>query len=36
MLVVDALAYATGPKFGKYMVEFHKYLEMGLKIFEEY
>ncbi|RVW43538.1 Actin-depolymerizing factor 1 [Vitis vinifera] len=28
MLVVGALAYATRPKFGKYMVEFHKYLEM--------
>ena len=36
MLVVGALAYATGPKFGKSMVESHKYLEMGLKNFEEY
>ncbi|RVW69788.1 Importin subunit beta-1 [Vitis vinifera] len=36
MLAIGALAYATGPKFGKYMVEFHKYLEMGLQNFEEY
>lgn len=36
MLAIGALAYATGPEFGKYMVEFHKYLEMGLQNFEEY
>ncbi|KAL3536556.1 hypothetical protein ACH5RR_005017 [Cinchona calisaya] len=36
MLAIGALAYATGPKFGKYMPEFYKYLEMGLQNFEEY
>ncbi|KAL6987881.1 Importin subunit beta-1 [Sarracenia purpurea var. burkii] len=36
MLAIGALAYATGPEFGKYMLEFYKYLEMGLQNFEEY
>ncbi|CAA2967357.1 importin subunit beta-1-like [Olea europaea subsp. europaea] len=36
MLAIGALAYATGPEFGKYMQEFYKYLEMGLQNFEEY
>nr|GMC85883.1 importin subunit beta-1-like [Ipomoea batatas] len=36
MLAIGALAYATGPEFGKYMPEFYKYLEMGLQNFEEY
>ncbi|KAK9289357.1 hypothetical protein L1049_007512 [Liquidambar formosana] len=36
MLAIGALAYATGLEFGKYMPEFHKYLEMGLQNFEEY
>lgn len=36
MLAIGALAYATGPEFGKYMSEFYKYLEMGLQNFEEY
>ncbi|XP_059668042.1 importin subunit beta-1-like [Cornus florida] len=36
MLTIGALAYATGPEFGKYMQEFYKYLEMGLQNFEEY
>lgn len=36
MLAIGALAYATGPDFGKYMQEFYKFLEMGLQNFEEY
>lgn len=36
MLAIGALAYATGPEFGKYLPEFFKYLEMGLQNFEEY
>ncbi|KAJ8771359.1 hypothetical protein K2173_026536 [Erythroxylum novogranatense] len=36
MLAIGALAYATGPEFGKYMPDFYKYLEMGLQNFEEY
>uniref|UniRef100_A0A5B7B4P7 Putative importin subunit beta-1 n=1 Tax=Davidia involucrata TaxID=16924 RepID=A0A5B7B4P7_DAVIN len=36
MLAIGALAYATGPDFGKYMPEFYKYLEMGLQNFGEY
>lgn len=36
MLAIGALAYGTGPDFGKYMQEFYKYLEMGLQNFEEY
>ncbi|KAK4478427.1 hypothetical protein RD792_013898 [Penstemon davidsonii] len=36
MLAIGALAYATGPEFGKYMPEFYKYLEMGLQNFAEY
>ena len=36
MLAIGALAYATGPDFGKYMSELYKYLEMGLTNFEEY
>lgn len=36
MLSIGALAYATGPEFAKYMPEFYKYLDMGLKNFEEY
>lgn len=36
MLAIGALAYATGPGFGKYMHEFFKYLEMGLQNYEEY
>ncbi|KAG6605793.1 Importin subunit beta-1, partial [Cucurbita argyrosperma subsp. sororia] len=36
MLAIGALAYSTGPDFGKYMTEFYKYLEMGLQNFEEY
>ncbi|KAE9447589.1 hypothetical protein C3L33_20510, partial [Rhododendron williamsianum] len=36
MLAIGALAYATGPEFGKYLSEFYKYLEMGLQNFEEY
>ncbi|XP_043723851.1 importin subunit beta-1 [Telopea speciosissima] len=36
MLAIGALAYATGPDFGKYMSEFYRYLEMGLQNFEEY
>lgn len=36
MLAIGALAYATGPDFGKYMPEFYKYLEMGLQNSEEY
>eukprot|EP00271_Cylindrocystis_brebissonii_P014951 TRINITY_DN366_c1_g1_i1.p1 TRINITY_DN366_c1_g1~~TRINITY_DN366_c1_g1_i1.p1 ORF type:complete len:871 (+),score=159.24 TRINITY_DN366_c1_g1_i1:222-2834(+) len=36
MLAIGALAYATGPEFGKYMAEFYRYLEMGLQNFEEY
>ncbi|XP_059644028.1 importin subunit beta-1-like [Cornus florida] len=36
MLAIGALAYATGPEFGKYMTQFYKYLEMGLQNFEEY
>ncbi|KAL0347508.1 UNVERIFIED_CONTAM: Importin subunit beta-1 [Sesamum calycinum] len=36
MLAIGALAYATGPEFGKYMQEFYKYLEMGCQNFEEY
>lgn len=36
MLAIGALAYATGPEFGKYMPDFFKYLEMGLQNFEEY
>ncbi|KAF8396965.1 hypothetical protein HHK36_018602 [Tetracentron sinense] len=36
MLAIGALAYATGPDFGKYMPEFYKYLEMGLQNYEEY
>ncbi|KAL8129418.1 hypothetical protein V2J09_018573 [Rumex salicifolius] len=36
MLAIGALAYATGEKFGSYMPEFYKYLEMGLQNFEEY
>lgn len=36
MLAIGALAYATGPEFGKYMAEFYKYLDMGLQNFGEY
>ncbi|KAL3613948.1 hypothetical protein CASFOL_042022 [Castilleja foliolosa] len=36
MLAIGALAYATGPDFGKYMQGFYKYLEMGLQNLEEY
>ncbi|KAF5734345.1 importin subunit beta-1-like [Tripterygium wilfordii] len=36
MLAIGALAYATGPNFGKYMPEFYKYLEVGLQNFEDY
>ncbi|MFS7910431.1 putative armadillo-like helical, importin beta family [Helianthus anomalus] len=36
MLVIGALAYVMGPDFAKYMLEFYKYLEMGLQNFEEY
>ncbi|KAL3655626.1 hypothetical protein CASFOL_000022 [Castilleja foliolosa] len=36
MLAIGALAYATGPDFGKYMQEFYKYLEMGLQNLEDY
>ncbi|KAJ9180537.1 hypothetical protein P3X46_008765 [Hevea brasiliensis] len=36
MLAIGALAYASGPEFGKYMPELYKYLEMGLQNFEEY
>ncbi|XP_022922215.1 importin subunit beta-1-like [Cucurbita maxima] len=36
MLAIGALAYSTGPDFGKYMTEFYKYIEMGLQNFEEY
>lgn len=36
MLAIGALAYSTGPGFGKYMQEFSKYLEMGLQNYEEY
>lgn len=36
MLAIGALAYVTGTEFAKYMPEFYKYLEMGLKNFEEY
>jgi importin subunit beta-1 len=36
MLAIGALAYSTGPEFGKYMPEFYRYLEMGLQNFEEY
>ncbi|KAI4331607.1 hypothetical protein MLD38_029782 [Melastoma candidum] len=36
MLAIGALAYATGADFLKYMNEFYKYLEMGLRNFEEY
>ncbi|KAL3621520.1 hypothetical protein CASFOL_036432 [Castilleja foliolosa] len=36
MLVIGALAYATGPDFGKYMQEFYKYLVMGLQNLEDY
>ncbi|KAF5734975.1 importin subunit beta-1-like [Tripterygium wilfordii] len=36
MLAIGALAYATGPDFGKYMPEFYKYLEVGLQNFEDY
>ncbi|CAI5508356.1 unnamed protein product [Closterium sp. Naga37s-1] len=36
MLAIGALAYSTGPDFGKYMPEFYRYLEMGLQNFEEY
>jgi importin subunit beta-1 len=36
MLVVGALAYASGPDFVKYMPEFFKYLEAGLQNYEEY
>ena len=30
MLVIGALAYATGTEFVKYMQEFYRYLELGL------
>ncbi|GAB2288983.1 hypothetical protein Dimus_023287 [Dionaea muscipula] len=36
MLAIGALAYPTGPQFGRYMPEFYKYLEMGLQNFEEF
>ncbi|KAM7262783.1 hypothetical protein ACFE04_000466 [Oxalis oulophora] len=36
MLAIGALAYASGPEFGKYMPELYKHLEMGLQNFEEY
>ncbi|KAL3621525.1 hypothetical protein CASFOL_036437 [Castilleja foliolosa] len=36
MLLIGALAYATGPVFGKYMEEFYKYLLMGLQNLEDY
>ncbi|KAJ4970934.1 hypothetical protein NE237_004033 [Protea cynaroides] len=36
MLAIGALAYGTGPEFGKYMPQFYVYLEMGLQNFEEY
>ncbi|GAB2293946.1 Importin subunit beta-1 [Dionaea muscipula] len=36
MLAIGALAYVTGPDFAKYMIDFYKYLEMGLQNFEEY
>ncbi|XP_076931767.1 importin subunit beta-1-like [Bidens hawaiensis] len=36
MLAIGALAYASGPKFEKYMSEFYKYLEKGLQNYEEY
>ncbi|KAL3621509.1 hypothetical protein CASFOL_036421 [Castilleja foliolosa] len=36
MLVIGALAYATGPYFGKYMQEFYEYLVMGLQNLEDY
>eukprot|EP00899_Mesostigma_viride_P011808 jgi/Mesvir1/20628/Mv14854-RA.1 len=36
MLAIGALAYATGPKFHKYMLQFYPYLDMGLKNYEEY
>ncbi|GJP60988.1 hypothetical protein CLOP_g18199 [Closterium sp. NIES-67] len=36
MLAIGALAYSSGPDFGKYMPEFYRYLEMGLQNFEEY
>ncbi|KAI3496956.1 hypothetical protein L1887_39334 [Cichorium endivia] len=36
MLATRALVCATGPEFGKYMPDFWKYLEMGLKNIEDY
>ncbi|KAM7273001.1 hypothetical protein ACFE04_027665 [Oxalis oulophora] len=36
MLAIGGLAYAIGPDFAKYMVEFYPHLEMGLQNFEEY
>ncbi|KAG0481164.1 hypothetical protein HPP92_012022 [Vanilla planifolia] len=36
MLAIGALAYATGPEFAKYMLDFYQYLDMGLKNHEEY
>ncbi|KAL6972123.1 hypothetical protein U1Q18_031810 [Sarracenia purpurea var. burkii] len=36
ILAIGALAYATGPDFVIYMLEFYKYLEMGLQNFGEY
>ncbi|KAL3621469.1 hypothetical protein CASFOL_036381 [Castilleja foliolosa] len=36
MLIIGALAYATGPNFGKYMQEFYEYLVMGLLNLEDY
>ncbi|OAY74406.1 Importin subunit beta-1 [Ananas comosus] len=36
ILAIGTLAYVTGPAFIKYMQEFYKYLEMGLRNFEEY
>lgn len=36
MLAIGALAYAVGAGFAKYMPEFYKYVEMGLKNHEEY
>jgi len=36
MLAIGALAYATGEEFEKHMPAFYKYLETGLRNFEEY
>jgi importin subunit beta-1 len=36
MLAIGAVAYAVGPGFAKYLPEFYKYVEMGLKNHEEY